>query len=148
MSMLHDLCLSQLVPNSRCLLERALTKLPKGTEVTGHFSNKTMVLGTMYQISSTEADRTTVLNKVNKEQRSCSISTWLHVDDVFSLPNEVVMSSNEDLYHPKPNYYRLLFVGVEHQNKVIRRALVDQGWSINTYEIGQFDDGLQVCNYN
>ena len=43
----------------------------------------------------------------------------------------VITFSNEDLCCSKPDHNRPLFVSGEHRNKVIRRALVDQGSCIN-----------------
>lgn len=68
-----------------------------------------------------------VLTKVNKEMRSRTKKTWPKADETLPMPSEIITFSNDDLCYPKPNHNRPLSVSVEHKNKVVRCALIDQG---------------------
>lgn len=65
-----------------------------------------------------------VITKLNKEKWLRTEPTWPHEEDTLPMPAEVITFSNDDLCW-------LLYVSVEHRNKVVHRALVDQGSGIN-----------------
>ena len=148
-SMFDALCLS---PTSRSLLERALAEVAIRNGGAESFFQQSD--GVRDYVTNVEylGRPLPMLTKVNKEQRSRTISSWPLTDDVLSLPNGIITFSNEDLCYPEPNHNRPLFVTVEHRNKVIRHALVDQGGSINILplrvlkELGYTVEHLAPCD--
>ena len=89
-----------------------------------------------------------VLTRVNKEQRARTDPSWPNANDTLPMPASIITFSNDDLCHPEPNHNRPLFVSVEHRNKLVRRALIDQGSSINIlplhvlFELGYTKENL------
>ena len=69
-------------------------------------------------------------------QYSRAEPVWPHSEDTLPMPGGVITFSDEELCSSRPDHNRPLFVSVEHRNKVIRRALVDQGSCINILPIG------------
>ena len=72
-----------------------------------------------------------VLTKPNLQQCSRVEPVWPQTDDTLSMPVGTITFSNDDLRCSEPNHNQLLFVSVEHRNKLIRRALVYQVSCIN-----------------
>ena len=72
-----------------------------------------------------------VLTNPNHHLNSRTERVWPQANDTLAMPAGVITFSNDDLCCLEPNHNRPLFVSVEHINKLVRRALVDQGSCIN-----------------
>ena len=72
-----------------------------------------------------------VLTKPNSHPNPRTEPLWPHTNETLSMPVGTITFSNDDLCCPEPNHNRPLFVSVEHRNKLIRRALLDQGSCVN-----------------
>ena len=76
-----------------------------------------------------------ILTKSNPHQNSRTEQVWPQANDTLSMPAGIITFSNDDLCCFEPNHNRPLFVSVEHRDKLVRRALIDQGSCINIIPI-------------
>ena len=72
-----------------------------------------------------------ILTKPNSHPNPRTEPLWPQTNETLSMHVGTITFSNDDLCCSEPNHNRPLFVSVEHRNKLIRRALLDQGSCVN-----------------
>lgn len=78
-----------------------------------------------------ECGKVLALLPIDRAARRMASATWPRQDDTLAMPAGMITFSNEDLCHPRPNHNRPIYLCIIHRDKLIRRASVDTGASIN-----------------